>query len=206
MTERQERAALFAGVLLGGLVVLWLSRPESPALPEATTKTADSLVATQPAFDSMLDARFADLARRDARELRLAGAAARARSVADSQRSRADSLMAFVATSADSVAAGALWRQVAETRLAETVSLRTDGDSLREALANVRAARDTLFSALVLTRERLDVTMALNAQIRADVARLTECRWGGRLNLKCPTRKQAAVGGLLLGALAVVQK
>src|SRR3990167_9678607 len=107
MTERQERAALFAMVLLGGLVVLWLSRPEPPALPEATTKTADSLVTTQPAFDSTLDARFAELERRDARELRLAGAAARARSAADRQRSRADSVMALVATSADAVAVGA---------------------------------------------------------------------------------------------------
>ena len=189
-----EKASV--ATLLTVLTVLFFAWREDqrPAIPDSTQTRIESLAATEGTFDSVTSNTLAGVDRQAEVVASLQKAVGRAKREADHQRRVADSLLALPRTEADS---GPFWKQMHDTRLAETVSLRRANDSLSTIVDTLKTSRDSALAQARRTLVRLDVTSGVVVDLRASITKLTTCRFGPSFaSLPCPTRKQAFLGGV----------
>lgn len=202
IARAEDRAALVVTLAFVILLGLWfVDRGKRSGMAPATAALNDSLERTKPAFDSGVAARAALDSARARQDAQLAAAARRALTRASQEKARADSLGAIADHSAGDAAA---WQAAYASRTHEAAGWRTAIDTLNQRVDSLKAANDTLrFERDRILRPRLAATERLNLGLKTDLARTTECaivNWPVRV--RCPTRKEAAVVSLVLGAIA----
>lgn len=199
MINESDRRAIVFTVLAGALVWLGViySREPAKVLSPKTSAQLERLDATKPAHDSTVAARVAVDDQRLKRDADLRRAIAQSHARADAERHRADSLAAVAAlTTGDADA----WQAAYESRTAENAELRATNaklaqrsDSLETSNRDLRFDRDSVF------RPRIDSLNAALRSVRVDVAKVEQCRI--LPGIRCPSRKEAAVGGVIIGVI-----
>lgn len=202
MTIPEKAAALVVFLVL---VVLGLKTfGRQPALPAAVTRTADSLAASRPAFDSSVAVRLASAVRDSGEVRRLRTASRRAQERADAEKAKGDALRDSVARARTLADSAALWHGLADARAAESVELRQALDSTGAALAASEARGDSLGVVARVALERVEALTRLNQDLRASVAKITQCKFGGVLAVPCVSRRASFAGGVAVAGLAAL--
>jgi hypothetical protein len=160
--------------------------PSNPPGPTQSEQTADSLKATKPAEQALIDSSNARIAARDAATAQAEGAARASQASAQHSRHLADSLAVVAASTADSVTA---WHDAYVNRSAEASSLRTVVASDAITISNLKADTVDLRFQLKTVNKRLLTTEDVNVGLRKDLAQARECKI---LFVNCPSRIQTA--------------
>jgi hypothetical protein len=192
MTYRQAVFAMSAIILLA--LALVLARHFTGAtvkVPPALTTRVDSMRITAPSYAASQESLTVAASAAVATAARHAARATVHRANADRSAQRADTL-----------ARDTLWRAAYEARTAEVVQLRDAfvAESLRadrEVEARVLAERRADAAEL-----RVAALTNLNNDVYRTLQRATECRVIGPI--PCPSRTVVAVGGVIVGAGAVL--
>lgn len=186
-------------LLVVASLVFAFCRPKPQPIPAPEQKSLDSLKGNQPAFDS---AHVASV-RAETVFVKQAAKAAHVDTIsarrADSIGRVADSLQRVAEAQHDTTSA---WKAVADARSAQVVEVTVSRDSARSALASEHAARLLADTRASVTDMRLAATTDLNARLAKDVQNGGQCTWLFG-TLRCPSRKEAVVGGIALGVAAL---
>lgn len=204
--ERVGLVAILGMIILGGI---WQLGGRGSGMSASTAALSDSLELTKPAHDSTVD-RLATFdsaaAQADSRLMeanqRLAAQVRASQQRAAQERARADSLARDAQTADD-------WKQAHDVRLAEanekqvTIdSLSAQVDTMRRARDNMMAARDSANVRAEKERERRESFERLNAGLKTDLRKATECTIAFRI--PCPSRTQTLAGVLVARELVKV--
>lgn len=190
--HRRELVVVGAAVILATLGLC--ARPEPPREPVAITKTADSLEATKPAFDS---AAIADAAAREAsrkEQLRLQHQEQQLRAIAEAHRRRADSLAAIARITMPLEPSNNPVLLAYEARTAEASTLRAELETARARIDSLQADTARLYQAWLRSEARRLALEKFNADLRVALHKATECTIA--FGIRCPTRTETAVGVL----------
>lgn len=168
-------------------------------IPPRLERTLDSLDATAATFKAARDSAARIVASDALESARLTRVARIARVESDGFRRAADSIAVLASAQADSAA---LWREAYDARTTEATQLRVALDTTETALKAERAARANVArlwqNAEIRQRELEHVTDGL----RSAITRLEKpCRIVGPI--PCPSRTVSAVGGVMLGVVAL---
>lgn len=201
MSTQDRAAVVFTGCALM-LVALWfVYEPPAPApiLSPTTQRTADSLVATGTSFHASIDT--AAEARR-LRDLELVALRRRMKAAEDSTtaaKRRADSAAAIAQTAEQ-------WKAAHDLRSDEVTRLRTESAQKDTTIGKLEQDTASLRIDLRGALQRVAAHEDLQARVSMDIAEANkrmECAiltWPKRV--RCPTRKEAAIGGALVGVIA----
>lgn len=181
---------LIAGVVAFLAVAVWMLWPHPHRLPPAEQYTRDSLAITKPRADSARHATSAAVAHVIAKIVHDSAAIRAALYRAAAAGRRADSTAAVAQALADT---NSRWHAAYEQRTTQVADLQAAVDTL---VPDLTAARDTLVR--VRGQQHDDSVRFVrgdefNARLATDVQR-GDCRV---LWIKCPSRKQAFVAGVL---------
>ncbi len=198
MTRTQRSIGLAAAALVIVLALVAYCRPKPAPIPRAEQKTIDSLDATRPAFDSSRAASVRIETLYVARSAEKSRTAGRVAQVADSLRDVANALQRAAEAERDT---SSQWYGVATARKQEADSLRVANGTLVSALADQVMARTAAQARATAAETRLLAVGELNARLAEDVRAGDRCRV--LYVASCPSRKVAAIGGVVVGALAV---
>lgn len=190
--------ALVAALALLGVILF--ARPD-PILRPHTQAAVDSLRVSRPAFDSARAAlvRAETVYVERVRTIVTTASVDRAR--ADASAIVADSLATLAARALSALDSAALWLGAYTERTAEARQLRAEADTLRGALAVLDSARLVADVRATVEGERRQRTEAVLDSVLVDVGHAGRCRV--LRFVPCPTRKQAAGVGAVLGAVTV---
>lgn len=178
--------AILATAALGWFVVGRLF-PSNPPGPTQGQISSDSLKATKPAEQALIDSSNARIAARVPVST-LANASARAsQDRANRERARADSLAALAAQQAGNAVA---WKNAYVARDSEAVELRSTIASDNTIIFNLKADTTDLRFQLKTVNKRLSDTELANSRLYDDIERLKRCKILGFIN--CPSRIQTA--------------
>ena len=169
MTRVVRWVAGIACLLLVASGIRYWGHKPAPDVPPAVTKTADSLRATAPAFDSAATAGLAGVDRQVDVDRRLAARERALRALDATLQARKDSLALAAAAHPDSALA---WQAayVAADSLATARQLRID--TLLVRVDTLTASRDTALVVAENALERLRVTEGVVVGLRAAVAKM----------------------------------
>lgn len=199
-----ERIILIVGAIFLVVTVLGICfRPPAPPkdpLERETRDRLDSLIRARPEYERQADSALnaTVIALQEARIERKR--AQEALSAANRARRQSDDLVASLRLSGSST-------DSIETLRGAFVSERRRGDSLEVTVSSLERALVVQDTALARTmailqgeRERRLSSEGLNEAIRRDLARGRDCKILGLV--RCPSRGQALVGGIVIGAAA----
>lgn len=195
---RAHRMATAAAVLIVVLALVAYCRPTPAPIPRAEQKSIDSLEATKPAFSALRDTLILRETTFVARSVANRAQAIAATLAADSLREGAIAAQLVAEAARDTSSA---WRTVAELRTAESDSLRSANGALVTALSDMNLARSAAVSRATAAETRLAASENLNARLADDVRAGDRCRI--LFVMSCPSRRVAAVSGVIVGAVAV---
>lgn len=195
---RAHRLATVAALLIIVLALVAYCRPKPAPIPRAEQKSLDSLEATKPAFSALRDTLILRETTYVTRSVANRAQAIAATQAADSLRERAIVAQSVAELQRDTSSA---WRAVAELRTAESDSLRSANGALVTALSDMNLARSAAASRATAAEARLAASENLNARLADDVRAGDRCRI--LYVAACPSRKTVAIGGIIVGAVAV---
>jgi hypothetical protein len=180
------------------LALVAYCRPKPAPIPRAEQKSLDSLEATKPAFSALRDTLILRETTYVTRSSINRAQAIAATQAADSLRERAIVAQRVAEAARDTSSA---WRTVAQLRTAESDSLRSANGALVTALSDMNLARSAAVSRATAAEARLTASENLNARLAEDVRAGDRCRI--LYIAACPSRKTAAISGVILGAAVV---
>jgi hypothetical protein len=185
--------AILTGVAIGLLAIAGWSLvgrifPSNPPGPTKSEQTADSLKATRPAEQALLDSSNARIAARAAPSAKAEADAKASKASAERNRRLADSLAVVAATAADSATA---WHNAYDKRNDEAIDLRKTVASNVVTIFNLKADTTDLRFQLKTVNTRLKTTEDVNDGLRKDLEQARKCKILGLVN--CPSRIQAVV-------------
>lgn len=199
MTGHDRAALVFTAAALLAVTLLVVYDSPTPSISPAVARTSDSLRSTHQAHMDTVNA----LAQREtvyvAKADTRATAATIATARADERRRVADSLAALAIISDNKKSE--LWRAAYDTLASVADSLRDAARMWEQAYSFERDARLAATARADLETDRRMALEEFSAALEEDLRRATECRIVWRV--PCPTRKQAAVGGAVAGAVGV---
>jgi hypothetical protein len=169
------------GAALGavGWFVVTRLLPSNPPGPTPSERTADSLAATKPAEQALIDSSNARIASRGA----ISGRANLAARIAQERASQAK-------RRADSLAIAREWEGAYIARTEEADSLRSVTVSDATTILNLKADTTDLRQQLGIIRPRLAKTEAVVVGLRKDLDNARKCKILGLI--QCPSRIQTA--------------
>lgn len=177
MSQARWREVLFVGAAIALTVLGLCAKPDPKREPVAITKTADSLEATRPAFDS---AAIADAAAREAsrrEQLRLQRRELELRAIADGHRRRADSLAAIAGIPMPLEPGNNPVLSAYEARTAEASTLRAELDTARARIDSLEADTARLHNAWLRSDARRLALEKFAADLRRELARANRRSW-----------------------------
>lgn len=161
--------------------------PSNPPGPTQGQISSDSLKATKPAEQALIDSSNARIAARVPTST-LANASAKAsQDRANRERQRADGLAALAAKQASNAEA---WKNAYDSRTIETNELRSTIAQDNTIIFNLKADTTDLRFQLKTINKRLSDTELANSRLYDDIERLKRCKILGMIN--CPSRIQTA--------------
>jgi hypothetical protein len=199
------RTSVLAGVgvalAVAMLLLLAFCRPKPTPIPPKEKTTIDSLAATKPAFDAGQAATKGAIVNVVTKIVRDEAAIAAARSDADRERRRADSLARAAAVARTAADSAERYRLAYDASSRESTNLRAALDTATRDLA---AARDTLNRTRIQVADdssRIARHIELEARLTKDLEHAEPpCRIA--YVLRCPSRKVVAATAAVVTYLA----
>jgi hypothetical protein len=211
MTREEKGGVWIVGVVLVLVAVAFLRAcgSQDAQIPAKTETRIDSVQKTEKPYDATKDSLRA-VALRLARQRDAALARATVLvGIAQSEGARADSLALLAGRSDSSLATGAapdsLWHRAYDARTVERDSLLVVIDSGRAIIARFTDIHRVDSARASEADRRVAALASLNVEMGKEYASANRCdlirviRWA----IPCPTRKEAVVGGAIIGATAV---
>lgn len=198
---------LLLGVAVVAIVYFLVRRDPTPILPPDVAHRQDSLVATKPHADSVIQAGRDSAALHQHRSQAAAGRAQGQVAASARERALADSLTRVAADAKDAADSATHYRLALEARTAERDRLLAAHAEDSTALVEAHAANGRLRASLDTAEDR---RAALERQNRDLAKAIKQAEKGCRVAfglISCPTRTEAFLAGVAGGAIldAVIQ-